>query len=456
MANINHAGSLGLGELLKIYQTKGIYNNFSDNSELWKLMQTKRVAKPEGKEVRYLIRTSYGQDAAQFLAPGADGSFPGAARSEQTEASAFFKDYGATIDIPRHLLNKEGAELASYVASSLAEELDMKGIAVARSLSRMLCGDGSGALGKIASVNYSGNNIVVVLSTASADAGKSHVGNFQIGEKLLAYDPDGSTIVTLNAGTLAYVKVTDVDYDTDSVTVQAYTSADVLISSPATGGANAIAAGDILWPYFDGTATALPDVSGAVTDYGQLSYMYAGLESLAANDGRTVNGLTMSGAVKGSRKDAGGALIDRTHFQSVLSEAKRMVGKNRYNWSSALMFDTVYDSMLESWETDRQIVNISDNVRGTDSLGFKHQNSTVKFETDEFVSKQRIWMCPDGDVLQFRGTDIEQVEVDGKRFFMPNDSNGNHKRIVRSYMEGSGLLFASHPRAIACIENFSV
>ena len=93
MANINHVGDLDIGTYLKIYSTKGVYNNLPSQSDLWKLMQKKRVGKPEGREVRYLLRSAYGQSAFQFLSPSQDGGvFPGADRTVQTEAKAYFKD----------------------------------------------------------------------------------------------------------------------------------------------------------------------------------------------------------------------------------------------------------------------------------------------------------------------------------------------------------------------------
>jgi hypothetical protein len=139
-----------------------------------------------------------------------------------------------------------------------------------------------------------------------------------------------------------------------------------------------------------------------------------------------------------------------------MSKLKRAVGQNRYKYSQAVMFDTVYDALLESWETDRQIINISDDKRGSKGLGYTHRKDSIEFVPDEFCQKSRIWVCPEGDVLHYRGTDIEQVEVDGVKFHMPQDSSGNTKRNVRTHMEGSGLLFSTHNAAIGVIENFTV
>ncbi len=452
-ANKAVVGSLDIGNFLKIYSAKGIYNNLSTASELWKFMEKKRVAKPEGREVRYLLRSARGQEAAQFLPAGAEGSFPASRRTTQVEAVAYFKDFGTTIDVPRHLLNKSGSELAAY-GQPLAEELDAKGVATARMLSRALCGDGTGVLGVVASAAISGGDVVITLSSTSADAGRSHVGWMESDEKVLVYSTAGVFQTNTNSsGTTTYYRVVTVDSAANTVTLQPYSSADAALTATAV---NDITAGDLIYPFGVGT-DHINDLSGSVSDYGLASNSLVGLESLAADDGRVVNGLTMSGAISGSRVDAAGSIIDRTHFQSALSLAKRRCGKDRYKWNTALMFDDTYDAMMESWETDRMIVSSGDSVRGaSNTLGYQHGKDKVVFSPDEFVQKNRIFIPAEGDALQFRGTSIEQVEVDGKKLFMPNDSSGNHQRKVRSYLEGSGLFFATHPAAIAVIEGFTV
>ena len=453
MAIAGHVGNLTLGNMLKIYSANGIYNNLSDQSDLWQYMEKKRVGKPEGREVRYALRTARGQTATQFVAPGSEGVFPGADRSTIVEATAYFKDFATTIDVPRHLLDKCGSELAAY-GQPIADELDAKGVATARMLSRSLPGDGSGALGKIGTTPsvFTGGYIVVPLSTATADAGRSHVGWFEFGEKVQVVNPAGTTGETVTGGTIGYYKVYAIDEANDTVTLAAYTSADVRITVTATSAT----AGDYIYPFLDGTTGLNPDLSGSITDYGTLSSQWAGFESLFADDGRTVNGVVSEGAVGGSRLDAGGDTIDRTHFQSVLSLAKRRVGKGRYKWNNAFMFDDVYDSMMESWETDRMIVTSGDSNRGASKeLGYQHGKDIVKFTPDEFIQKNRIVICPEGDSLQFRGTGIEQVELNpGQKFYMPNDSSGQHQRVVRSYLEGSGMLYTQHAAAAGVIENF--
>ncbi len=461
-------GDLNIGNFLKIFSTKGVYSNLSEASEMWKFMEKKRVAKPEGREVRYSLRTARGQTASQFLSPNEDGgSFPLAQRTTQVEAKAYFKDFATTIDVPRQLLNKTGSDLAQY-ADPLAEELNEKGIATARMLSRAVCADGSGILGVVASASVVSGNVVVVLNATSAAAGRSAVGNFQYGEIHQYVDPVSlatTAAIPTNTSTgstaTKFLKVVDINSATDTVVFKCLDSSYGDINDIT---ATTIAAGDLIFPLYSGDLGDLPAISFGSTgldvtavDYGTMSYNWPGLETLTANDSRLVHGLTMEGAISGSRLDAGGDTIDRTHFQSAISEAKRRVGKNRYKWDEALMYDDTYDALMESWETDRVIVSQKDNERGTSSLGYTHAKDHIAFTPDEFVPKQRIYMCPSSDVLEFRGTSIDQVELNpGQKFYMPNDSSGNHQRLVRSYLEGSGLFFCKHPASIAVISNFVV
>jgi len=448
-----HAGDVTLGELLKIYSTKGVYNNLPTQSDLWKLILSKKVAAPEGKEVRYLLRKAAGYTASQFVPAGEMGTFPMSQAAEHSEGKAFFKDFATSIAVPRHLLNKTGSDLAQY-AMPLAEELNQKGIVTARNLSRTLPGDGSGILGVIGSVSEVANRVAVVLSTTSANAGRSHVGNFQYGEIVQIRSTAGAAqAVTPDSGTVSGYKVHDIDVEADTITLIPVEISGSTITELTVSALNTVGAGDVI-TQLDAAAV---NVSGAIADYGTLSYVWAGLESLLADDGRVVNNLTMSGAISGSRIDAGGATIDKSNFQALLSKIKRRVGKNEYKYTKAIMFDTVYDALLESWESDRQVISIKDTDRGSSKLGYQHGKDNLAFETEEFCPKQRIMVLPEGDVIQFRGTDVSQVKVGGANEFMPTSTtNGRHKREVVSYLEGSGLLFNVHPAACGVIENFTV
>ena len=449
---VNTVGSLDIGTFLKIVSTKGVYTNLPKASELWTYMQKIKSGNPEGREQRWNIVADRGQSAAQFVAAGDEGSFPASHRSAPQEATAYFKEFAATINVPRHLLNKQGSELAAY-ADSFGYEVEAKMTSVARMLSRSLCGNGTGILGKVASVSNSGTTSLVTLSVATADAGFSHINWMEIGEKVFVMPPAGVTprrVDTVNTA-VAYFKVSSKNRDTNVVTLTAYDSSDAVITPD---GGTEIVAGDYIRPFGDYTS----DLSSLDKDYNLLSFAFAGLESLGADDGRTCHGLTMSGALGGSRLDASADTIDRSHFQSALSLVKERTSGHDYKYDKAFMFTTVYDALIDSWETDRVINSANDTTMGAKgALGFSHGRDFVEFAPDEFIPKTRIWMPPKGDALQYVGTGIDRVSVGGASEFMPTNSAGTaHQRAVNAYVEGSGYLRTTHPAALLCIENFSI
>lgn len=90
-------------------------------------------------------------------------------------------------------------------------------------------------------------------------------------------------------------------------------------------------------------------------------------------------------------------------------------------------------------------------------MGYVHGNDRIVFMTDEFCQKKRIWVIPEGDVLQFHGADFEFVRPEGgQRFFLRPSTTGGHFRQVRAYMEGSGALISVHPSAMGVIHNFTL
>ncbi len=452
--------SVNLSSLLKIWQTNGVYSNLSEASEIWKYFLKQKAGQAGGKQLKYLLRTSFGPAAVQSLGAGSSGDYPAGQRGGFSEGTAEYKEFGLTVNIPRNLIGKTGAELLQY-AEPLTEEMDSKGIAAARVMSLEMMGDGSGVIGVVATagsvVSTTADTLTITLSTTSANAERSHIGWFMEDDIVKFVSTAGVAHNTINnAGTTpAYWKVITRDEDADTVTLKAYDSSDVLIDlTSATLGATDPTAAD----YILRTGTTANNLTAiATTDYAALSECLVGLPSLCADDGRKVNGITMTGAVSGSWRDAGGAALDSSDFQKVLSKAKRRAGRNRYKYKNAWMYDTAYDALVESRETDRRFQSVEDSTRGVKKLGYQHGNDFVEFCPDEFISKQRIWILPESkDVLQMYGKDFETVEPNpGQKFHLKTSATGaGHSRQMNSYMEGSAVVICRHPAAIAAIKNF--
>lgn len=454
MATQTFVGSIDLGKFLKIYSSNGVYNNLSEASEMWKLFLKMKARNPEGRQLKYLLRKAYGAASVQSLPAGTSGNYPRGQRSGLLEGTAEYKDFALTINIPRNLLNKTGNDLVQY-ADPITEEMDAKAIAAARVMSAQTQGDGSGAIGVVSGTpTISGGRIIVQLSTASSAGGRSHIGWFFEEDWVKFASTAAAAQTPTTAGAFDHFQVESRDDDLDQVTLSAR---DVDNAELTVTNVNTIGDADLIYRYGTSPVDITSIVTGT-TEMNALSECLVGIESLAAKDGRLVNGVIHSGAIQGSRRDAGGVAIDSSDFQRVLSLAKRRAGRNRYKYNKAFMFDTVLDALIEARETDRRFQTMEDAKRGTKMMGYQHGNDFVEFVPDEFVSKQRVWILPESkDVLEMHGKDFELVEPNkGQKFHLMNaSSGGGHKREMNAYMEGSAVVVVKHAAAIGCIENFT-
>ncbi len=447
-AAVSKVGDNTLGNFLKIVSQNGVYSQLSEQSAMWANVLKRKKGPSEGRELRYLVRSTYGMAAAQFVGVSGAVAYPSAQQASISEGTAYYKDFALTVEVERTLIAKALSDMSRY-GEPLAEELKAKTIGMARMLSAAAYQDGSGRIAEVSTATNVGATLVIVCKTGTDDIG--HIGWIEYGDKLKCVSTAGAAQVpTLSSGTHAYFVVTSIDRDNDTFTVTSYDANDALLTISA---ANQVGAGDFFIRY---GITANDYASISTNDYGTYSEAFVGLHSLAEDDGRKVNGLTLSGAIKGTRYSAGNNPIDSTHFQGCLSKVKVAVGEGAYSYKDALMAPEVLDALVESRETDRRFTTLADNTRGVNGLGYQHGKDKIIFASDEYCPKKRIYVLPAGDVLQFRGSDFEFVRPDGgQKFFLRPTSSGGHYRSVRAYMEGSGLLLCVHPQAIGVIDNFT-
>lgn len=446
---------IDIHQFLKIYQMNGFTRQLSENSDMWSYVKKLTEMDAQARSVRYLLINELGYGAVQALAADGSGTYPSAQRSGLIEPEAVYKEWGWTVDVPRVLENKTGSDLMQY-AKPLATELDNKQIAFARLKCIEFNGDGSGAIGKLeaapAFIDNSGagkpSQLSFVVSHDSAEAGRSFVRWFQEGDIVKFAAPD-STAKTATGGGSEF-KIVDINDTERKVTVES-TGADITE-------VGSVALNDYV--YRRGTTPAvLTDlgIAAGTTDYSSLTEVMAGLETLSANDNRKIHGMNMSGSTKGTRRDLDNAVIDSKHFQQLLSELKRKAGKGRYKYDAAFMADEVYDSLVESRETDRRFHDISDTDRGAKGIGYVHGKDRVEFMPDEFNHSQRIWLPPQGkDALCYIGKDAMQVKPNGSDPFHLSLESGAYGRNMETFFEQSGVAISKHPRAIGCLEKFKV
>jgi len=446
-----------LGKYLQIAFSEGIRSQISADYRDWEFIQKNRVADPAGREIRFFFQNSYGPSAVQYRNPNFSANFPTAQQISSSEHTAVFKELDATVEIEYNLWKRAQKSGNVRYAEPLAIEIESKVRAVKRQLAKDLYGDGTGVLGQLlAASTVESGNVRFQLSTTNAARG--HVGNFEFQEIcVLKANGGGASGFDSDLGTEpAYWRVVSRRRSDDTVLMEPLDSSfgSLTISSISTD----VTAGDVFYKFEQPTT---PDLS-SITDYGNVTEVFPGLASLTANDGRTVHGITMSGATAGTRFDASGIAIDVSHIESVMNDVKINVGEGAYSWQMACMAPEVYSTFVESRETDRRFNSIQDETRGLRKFIYQHRNDAIELHASEYCPKNKIYIMPEakqgqGKVVESYWTDMEPVKVnDSGEFHLKPASGGGHSRRITTYMEGYGTLICKHPAAMAVVENFII
>jgi hypothetical protein len=454
----SNVSSLNLGNLLQIVFSDGVRNQISQDFRDFEMVKRAKVGNSVARELRFMFQDTLGAAAIQYRNPGTSGrSFPNAQQVGVQEYSAKFKEINATIELEYNLWDRARKSPEKY-AEPLALEISSKSSAAKRRLAADLYGDGTGVVGTVASaVVTSPASDKLVFQLAVTNSARGHVGFAEYGDILVLKEPDStaSALDTSLATEPAQWKVIDKDFDNQKLTLQALDANGVsagTISSITTQPT----AGDVF--YRAGQPT-IPDLT-AISDYGTATEVIAGLESLVAGDGRTIHGITMSGATAGSRLNAAASPLDVKHIQKVMSKVKRQVGQDRYSWKMMIMAPESLDALIESRETDRRFTTMEDGARGTKKFMYQHQNDSLECYTSEYVPQKRCYILPEtkaGEkVMEFHGSDFDTVKTgDMSDFHLKAASGGGYVNTVVSYLQAIGTMICKHPASVAVIENFT-
>lgn len=455
----SNISSLNLGNLLQIVFSDGVRNQISQDFRDFDMIKRAKVGNSVARELRFMFQDSLGAAAIQYRNPGTSGrSFPNAQQVGIGEYTAKFKEINATIELEYNLWDRARKSPEKY-AEPLALEISSKTSAAKRRLAADLYGDGTGVVGTVASAvvtSPASANLVFQLSTANAARG--HVGFFEFGDLLVLKAADGSSsaLNTSLATEPVQWKVIDKDFDNQKVTLQGLDSAGAPVAAISSISTQPTA-GDVF--YRAGQPT-IPDLTASISDYGSVTEVIAGLESLASSDGRVVHGITMQGAQAASTVDCGGNPIDVKQIQKVMSKVKRAVGQDRYNWKMMIMAPESLDALIESRETDRRFTTMEDGTRGTKKFMYQHQNDSLECYTSEYVPQKRVYILPEtkaGEkVLEFHGSDFDTVKAnDMSDFHLKAASGGGYVNTVVSYLQAIGTMICKHPASIAVLNNFT-
>jgi hypothetical protein len=450
VSTVSNVGSMDLGKILKIVSKGMVYDNLSQASPLWDYIYGKKADDAEGRELRYSVRTALGPAAAQFI--GVTGAqFPTSQKASILEATANYKKFAVTIEVENSLVELATKDLARY-GEPIAEEIEAKGIAMARQLSASLYRDGTGVIGTVASVTTSGGKVVVTLSATNSARG--FVGWFDKGDRVKIYTSAGVSHNEVNGGTeVTYFQVASRSRSANTVTLTAVDANGAAITATSLSGDD-VAANDLI--YRQGVAANDIASLASSSERNALSVEWAGLEALTSSSAMTVHGLLHGTDVEGSRFDAGGDALTPQDFQECMSQLMIACGQGRYKYKEAFMANEALDALVESNETDRRFQVGDAGDRGFKSLGYQWGEHHLTFKADEFCPKTRIWLPPEGDVLQYVGTDFQPVKARNGDEFHLKTGSGTHYDVQQMYMSGRGVLICVHPAAVGVINNFTI
>lgn len=443
-----------LGNLLQIKFSDGIRNQISKDFRDFEMVLRAKVSNSAARELRFLLLTAFGVDAVSYANPGQiDSAFPTADRSSLSEYTAKFKELRTTIEVQYDLFERAIQSPEKY-GEPIKVEMDSKLSASKRRLAADYHADGTGALGQVASQTIVATNAVVQLSTANTARG--HVGMFEFAQRVQHWAANGGagSAVTVATGTFSHWVVVSKNRSLQQVTLRAVNTAGNQVNTTAW----TPTAGELLYRKAQGDAADIPDTT-SIADYGTASQVIAGLDSLTANDGRVIHGMTMSGALAGSRYDAGANPIDVKHIQQAMSQVKVNVGQDQYSWKMMVMAPETLDSLIESRETDRRFNTMEDATRGTKKFMYQHQNDSLECYTTEYCLPKRTYILPESKagqkVLEFHGSDFKTVKAVGGSDFHLKPSASGYVATIVSYLQAIGVIVCKHPASIAVIHNFT-
>ena len=454
----SNVDSLNLGLILQIAFSQGVRTQISKAFPDWEMVNRMRISNTLARELRFMFQSSFGPAAVQFANPGTTNrAFPASQQASISENTAKLKEIDVTVEIEHSLWERASKSPEKY-AEPLALEMDGKQTAAKRLIASLLYGDGSGVMCQATSASSTATAVTVTVK--ETEAGIGCIGNLQFNDLLVACALASTPRVpTFTASTGFYAwRVKSRNRRTGLAVLEPVNSAGVaLVDLTASNIVNT----DVFYRVGQSTISDVPNLSGAIADWGAFTTIFPGLESLTADDGRIVHGITMSGSSAGTRLDNGTALIDTNAIHGLLDDVKVNVGEGSYAYKMLCMSPETQRAFIESRETDRRFISATDGTRGTPSFKYIHRNDTLELYVSEFIKKTRCYALPEGKgkdakVLEFWGTDFATVKGQGTGdFHLKPSASGGHVNMMVSYMRAYNTLICKHPAAIGVLTNFA-
>lgn len=463
--------SLPLGYLLQIAFSKGIRQQISGDFLDFEQVNMARVSGHSPREIKFMFQEGHVPANVQWRKPGQKNRpFPRAFQPKIDEYTAIMKEANSSIELESNLYHRAKQSPEKY-AEPLQIILNAAMVSKKREFARSLYKDGTGVIGQVGAAAAAVTSPVsdsLLFTLDQSDTSRGHVGDFEVADILVLLDADGSA-TALNFAALstqpAYWKVKSRDRKNGKVKLQALNSAFEPISVATNGSATIpavtvqAASGAVFYRYDQASNGTILDLTTFAGDYGSATEQLCGLESLAANDGRSVHGITMSDATGASEYDNAAAALDLDSISGAMDQAKVEVGPGAYSWKKITSSPEVQSALISANETDRRFQTKDDVRRGSKVMGFQHRQDFLEMVDSEYVHPKRLWILPEtkaGEkVIELHGSDWYTVKGPKGEDFQLKVDGGQYVNSMVSFMECTAALICKHPKSVVKIRNFT-
>lgn len=463
---INDVTSKALGITLQIYFEEGFTSLVNNDVEDFKSIEA--ISATDGaaaREIRFAVEPARQPSNVQMVDPGnANAPLINGFYDAIVERTAKAKQLEVVAEFDLDVYNRAKMDPSLVYIGPMQLALYNKMVSAKESLVKQFYGDGTGVQGTILGTPTV-NAGVMTITLLNTSAALGCIYWIQEQQHLVAASTAGTVHQpTVTSGTPAYLKVTAVDYANKTISVMAYDASDVALNITAV---NTVATTNILFNYSDiANITTLPDTT-SVADYGALLYM-PGLQSLGADDGRTVHGVALSGNYAGTVVDKGGAVLQFPVFSELANKLDRRVGRGKYIYNNLRCSYDAWDFMV-NMDAGNQYLKPVENIHGGKEYMFQRKNMAMVLDSHRFVPDFNIWaepslkdpMAAQGVTrtapLQFKFTGFEYIkEPESDAIFRLKLVNGQRTRVVQCEMQTFGTFIATQNAAIGSIKNFTL
>jgi hypothetical protein len=460
--------SLPLGKLLQIAFSKGIRQQISGDFTDFEQVKMARVSGHSPREIRFMFQTGHTPANVQWRKPGQPNRpFPRAFQPELNEYSAIMKEANSSIELESNLYHRAKQSPEKY-AEPLQIILNASMVSKKREFARSLYKDGTGVIGQVgagSAVQTPTPSNALIFTLDQGDASRGHVGDFELADILILRTSAGlATALDVTTTPAAqpvptYWKVLSRDRKNGKVKLQGLDASFAPVTYTLDTVSVQAAAGSVFYRYdqeANGTVLNLGTFAG---DYGSATEQLCGLESLAANDGRLVHGITMSDATGASEYDNGAAALDLDTINAAMDQVKVEVGPGAYTWKKITSAPEVQSALISANEGDRRFQTRDDVRRGSKVMGFQHRQDFLEMVDSEYVHPKRLWILPEtkaGEkVIELHGSDWYAVKAPNGDDFQLKVDGGQYVNSMVSFMESTAALICKHPKSVVKIRNFS-